>query len=1059
MAILNGKYRVKNSKNDYDIVYLETGANQVKFNDGKTFQEKLEDGTLKGDKGDKGDTGITPTIKAGSVTTGSAGSSATVTASTVGTTTTFNFVIPQGIKGDTGAKGDKGDQGIQGVKGDKGDKGEDGLTTSITVGSTKYTHSNGNITIPAYPTLSSLGASASSHTHSQYENQNAFSSVKVGSTTVTADSPTDTIELKAGSNITLTPDSTNDAITIAVNGMTVTSSEKSDWNAKETTSGSQAKADAVLVSAKSYTDTKVETKVEKSYVDTELSKKASSSHNHDSVYAKISHEHNSSQVTAMTGYSKSSTTSAITESDSLNSAIGKLEKALDGKQASGSYASSSHNHDSAYLSKTGTAVASNKLSTARKINGVSFDGTADITVADSTKVAPTGTIVANRIAVFNDTTGKVIKDSGFTIGASVPSGAKFTDTIYTHPSTHDASMITEDEAHRFVSDTEKTTWNAKETTSGSQAKADKAKADAISSAKSYTDTKVAQFIDSAPETLDTLNELAKALGNDPNFATTIATQIGTKADTSYVNTELDKKANASHGTHVTYSTTAPLSNGTASVGTSGSVSRGDHVHPLQTTVSGNAGTATKLQTARTINGTSFDGSGNITTSNWGTARNISITDNDSTNTGSAVSVNGSTNISLKLPSTIKASLSGNASTSTKATQDSAGQQINTTYIKGLSVSGKTITYTKGDGTTGTITTQDTDTHYTAKNIVGASATATANATSSNGSTYINLIENGAVRSTHKITGSGATTVTSDANGNIVISSTDTNTNTTYTAGTGMALSGTTFNHKNSVTAGTAQGDASKTLSWGGTFTIPTVTYDAQGHITAKGTTTMTMPSNPNSDTKVTNTLNTTTKAYITGTTSSSTNTGTQIFDTGVYLDTTAGMLTATTFKGALSGNASTATKLATARTISLGGILSGSANFDGSGNITITASANDITTITKSLIVGTSWMDTGITGTNLATGTYAVQMLVNDGNNTSQYQEYYSGTMSWFNGATNSTDADEILLHKAGHASNGRHVYLRTIRTANSGYLKLQISATHAFSDASNIIFKFKKLI
>lgn len=52
-----------------------------------------------------------------------------------------------------------------------------------------------------------------------------------------------------------------------------------------------------------------------------------------------------------------------------------------------------------------------------------------------------------------------------------------------------------------------------------------------------------------------------------------------------------------------------------------------------------------------------------------------------------------------------------ALTATKATQDSAGQQINTTYIKGLSVSGKTITYTKGDGTTGTITTQDTNTTY------------------------------------------------------------------------------------------------------------------------------------------------------------------------------------------------------------------------------------------------------------------------------------------------------------------------------------------------------------
>lgn len=39
--------------------------------------------------------------------------------------------------------------------------------------------------------------------------------------------------------------------------------------------------------------------------------------------------------------------------------------------------------------------------------------------------------VTNHVAVFDGTTGKVIKDSGFTIGISVPSNAKFTDTTYT----------------------------------------------------------------------------------------------------------------------------------------------------------------------------------------------------------------------------------------------------------------------------------------------------------------------------------------------------------------------------------------------------------------------------------------------------------------------------------------------------------------------------------------------------------------------------------------------------------------------------------------------------
>lgn len=50
------------------------------------------------------------------------------------------------------------------------------------------------------------------------------------------------------------------------------------------------------------------------------------------------------------------------------------------------------------------------------------------------------------------------------------------------------------------------------------------------------------------------------------------------------------------------------------------------------------------------------------------------------------------------------------------------------------------------------------------------------------------------------------------------------------------------------------------------------------------------------DTKVTNTLASATKAYITGTTSSNSNTGTQVFDTGVYLDTAPGTLVAKTFK-------------------------------------------------------------------------------------------------------------------------------------------------------------------
>ena len=92
-------------------------------------------------------------------------------------------------------------------------------------------------------------------------------------------------------------------------------------------------------------------------------------------------------------------------------------------------------------------------------------------------------------------------------------------------------------------------------------------------------------------------------------------------------------------------------------------------------LSGNATTATTLKTARTINGTSFNGSADITTDKWGKQRNITISDNDGSNTQATNNIDGSANFTLKLPATIKATLKGNADTATKATQDGNGKVI------------------------------------------------------------------------------------------------------------------------------------------------------------------------------------------------------------------------------------------------------------------------------------------------------------------------------------------------------------------------------------------------
>jgi hypothetical protein len=95
--------------------------------------------------------------------------------------------------------------------------------------------------------------------------------------------------------------------------------------------------------------------------------------------------------------------------------------------------------------------------------------------------------------------------------------------------------------------------------------------------------------------------------------------------TSNIQTQLNGKAASSHGTHVVWGTEAPKVAGTASVGSATTAARSDHVHPAQTAITGNAGSATKLATVRTIrtnlgstDPVGFDGTTNIATGVTGT---------------------------------------------------------------------------------------------------------------------------------------------------------------------------------------------------------------------------------------------------------------------------------------------------------------------------------------------------------------------------------------------------------------------------------------------------------
>lgn len=81
--------------------------------------------------------------------------------------------------------------------------------------------------------------------------------------------------------------------------------------------------------------------------------------------------------------------------------------------------------------------------------------------------------------------------------------------------------------------------------------------------------------------------------------------------------------------------------GHSSIGTDSWYFSKAYIDNIYGDLTGNASTATKLQTIRKINGTDFDGSADITTTNWGTARNITIGNTKK-------SVNGSADISWSL---------------------------------------------------------------------------------------------------------------------------------------------------------------------------------------------------------------------------------------------------------------------------------------------------------------------------------------------------------------------------------------------------------------------------
>ena len=131
------------------------------------------------------------------------------------------------------------------------------------------------------------------------------------------------------------------------------------------------------------------------------------------------------------------------------------------------------------------------------------------------------------------------------------------------------------------------------------------------------------------------------------------------------------------------------------------------------------------------------------------------------------------------------------------------------------------------------------------------------------------------------------------------------------------------------------------------------------------------------------------------------------------------VLTTTTFKGALSGNADSATKLATARTISLTGDVSGSGSFDGSGNLSITTTVSDNShdhTITASASDDDIVVLTGTNGTNAVT--YSASHATKGPSTTASTTKGATADVTVSgSGATGSIKVPKVTVDKYGHTT------------------------------------------
>ena len=314
-------------------------------------------------------------------------------------------------------------------------------------------------------------------------------------------------------------------------------------------------------------------------------------HNHDSEYSDISHNHDEDYSAINHSHANYATTASLSE----------LSTTVSGK------ANASHTHDDRYYTET---EVDTKLAT-KADSSHTHTGVYDVSGAAASALSSANTYTDEAI----DTLSETVATKANTSALTSHTGNTTVHITSTERTNWNAAKTHADSAHA-------PTTNATQTASGLMSADDKTKLDGITAgANKYTlpsagtslggvksggDVTISSGLitvndDSHNHVISNVDGLQSALdakaasghthGDIYYTETEVDTLLEDKANASHTHTianvsglqsTLDGKAATSHGTHVSYSTTAPVMDGSASVGTASTVARSDHKHPTDT---------------------------------------------------------------------------------------------------------------------------------------------------------------------------------------------------------------------------------------------------------------------------------------------------------------------------------------------------------------------------------------------------------------------------------------------------------------------------------------------